>query len=90
MRYIDSYLEKRKHCVRKNSATSSFKHILSGVRQGSILGPTLFNLFFNDFFFCILTGSAHNSADGDNLNYFASTVEDLIELSQFEGNVVIE
>ena len=56
----------------------------------SILGPTSFNLFFNVFFFCILIGSAHNSADGDNLNYFASTVEDLIELLQFEGNVVIE
>ena len=37
MRYICLYLEKRKQRVRINSATSSFEHILSGVRQGSIL-----------------------------------------------------
>ena len=43
VRYIIySYIEKRKQCVRINSV----KHILSGVSQGSMLGPTLFNLFF--------------------------------------------
>ena len=88
--YIYSYLEKRKQCVRINSATSSFKNNLSGVAQGSILGPTLFNLFFNDFFFCILIASAHNFGDDNSLSTFAATVEDLIELLQSECNVAIE
>ena len=88
--YIYSYLEKRKQCVRINSATSSFKNNLSGVAQGSILGPTLFNLFFNDFFFCILIASAHNFGDDNRLSTFAATVEDLIELLQSECNVAIE
>ena len=88
--YIYSYLEKRKQCVRINSATSSFKNNLSGVAQGSILGLTLFNLFFNDFFFCILTASAHNFGDDNSLSTFAATVEDLIELLQSECNVAIE
>ena len=88
--YIYSYLEKRKQCVRINSGTSSFKNNLSGVAQGSILGPTLFNLFFNDFFFCILIASAHNFGDDNSLSTFAATVEDLIELLQSECNVAIE
>ena len=50
VRYTYSYL--------KNE--NSFKHTLSGFSQGSILGPKLFNTFFNDFFFCILIGSAFN------------------------------
>ena len=50
VRYIYSYL--------KNE--NNFKHTLSGFSQGSILGPTLFNTFFNDIFFCILIGSAYN------------------------------
>ena len=62
MCYIYSYLEKRKQCVRINSATSSF---LPGGPQWSILEPTLFNLLFNGFFFCIFY-FAHNFADDNS------------------------
>ena len=41
VRYVYSYLEKGKQCARINSATNSFKHILSGSPQRSMLGPTL-------------------------------------------------
>ena len=46
LRFIYSYLEKRRQYVRINSTTSSFKHILLGGPHWSILEPTLFNLFF--------------------------------------------
>ena len=49
--YIYSYLENGKHCVKINNINSNFQTIKSGVPQGSIVGPILFNIFFNDFFF---------------------------------------
>ena len=51
--YIYSYLKNRKQCVRMNGTQIYPGDIISGVRQGSILGPILYNLFFNDFFYFI-------------------------------------
>ena len=41
--YIYSYLSNRKQCVRINNVHSRFQNVISGVPQGSIVGPTLFN-----------------------------------------------
>ena len=65
-------------------------NILPGVLQGSVLGPTLCNLFFSDLFFCILIVLAHNFADNNSLSFFVATGEDLIELLQSEFNAAIE
>ena len=49
--YINSYLLNQKQRVRIN-IYSEFLNVISGARgsQGSIVGPILFNCFFNDFF----------------------------------------
>ena len=44
--YIYSYLSNRKQCVCINNGHSSFQNVISGIPQGSIVGPTLFNCFF--------------------------------------------
>ena len=47
-KWIQNYLDGRSFQVRSNNAVSSTKQIHTGVPQGSVLGPLLFIVFFND------------------------------------------
>ena len=48
------------------------------------MGPILYNIFFNDFFYVILIASAHNYADDNTLTSFGKTPEDLIKKLEHE------
>ena len=87
--YIYSYLKSRKQCVSVNNIKSTFEEIISGVPQGSIVGPILFNIFFNDFFYFILVASAHNFADDNTLSSFAKTIENLVSILESESEIAI-
>ena len=79
--YIYSYLSNRKQCVRINNVHSRFQYTISGVPQGSIVGPTLFNCFFNGFFYF---------SDKVSVNNFASLNSNALSdnsLSAFESNI---
>ena len=72
--YIYSYLKNIKQCVSVNHVNSAFEEIILGVLQGSVVGPILFIIYFNDFFHFILVASAHNFADDNTLSSFDKTI----------------
>jgi len=46
--WIENWLADREHRVVINEICSRFTVVISGVPQGSILGPLLFKIFIND------------------------------------------
>ena len=63
LKLVHNYLSNHKERVKINDFYSSWREILYGVRQGSILGPLLFNIFICDMFYFLEDYEIANYAD---------------------------
>ena len=76
--------------TRVNNSYSSWREVLFGVPQGSILGPLLFNIFMNDIFFFINDTKIANYAD-DNTTYTSEiNLESLLRKLENETTIVLD
>lgn len=76
IKLLTSYLSKRSQFVLLNGVSSDFAPIVSGVPQGSVMGPLLFAMYINDLVVHLKNVKYHLFADDLQL-YSSSTISDL-------------
>ena len=84
LKLLHDYLSKRFHRVKIGSICSDWRELLSGVPQGSILGPLLFNIFLNDFVMFIKETELCNFADDNSLYASSYSLDELKSILERE------
>ena len=67
LRLLQGYLCNRYQRSITNGSFSSWNEVITGVPQGSILGPLLFKIFLSDIFLFVLKCQLSNYADDNTL-----------------------
>ena len=78
LRLVQNYLSNRIQRTKINTEYSSWKKILFGIPQGSILGPLLFNIFLCDLFFIMINTGLVSYTDDNTPYAVGNNIEELM------------
>ena len=69
----------RRQRIKINNVFSSWKDLILGVSQGSVLGPLLFNIYLNYLFFFLKDVGIFNFADGTTTYISDESLENVLK-----------
>ena len=87
---INNYLSGRTQRTKIGDCFSSWREIVYGVPEGSILGPLLFNIYMNDLFLFSDDFNIANYADDSSPYEFSGSSEDVIRKLEKDAIILIE
>ena len=90
LRLLYSYLTARRQRVKITSAYSSWLEIISGVSQGSVLGPLLFNIFTNDMLFFVKNSKVCNFADDNTLYTTSKNLPEVLAYLELDVGITLD
>ena len=87
LKWIEDWLSNRKQRVVLNGCFSEWRDVISGVPQGSVLGPLLFIIYINDIDDCV-AGKILKFADDTKIYHTVYSDEDVSDLQSDLCNLV--
>ena len=86
---LASYLSNRFQRVKLNGDKSEWLPMTRGFPQGSILGPLLFNIFFNDIFYFSEKCNLYNYADDNVCSVAGRDVSSIVSNLKSETQLLV-
>ena len=79
LKLIHRNLNERQQRVKINGSFSTSRQTSLGAPQGSVLGPLLFNIYINDFFYLVKDTEICNYADDTTIFACGSDLDSVVE-----------